>query len=76
MRLGVVFTGVALIVGALFGVSVVAYSLGAVVESLMLEKLGISGGGHIVQILVSMLLVVMVIATLLTLVIAYAAGGA
>ncbi|MBM4783214.1 MAG: NADH-quinone oxidoreductase subunit H [Archangiaceae bacterium] len=67
MRLGVVFTGVALIVGALFGVSAVAYVGGAVVESLMLEKLGISGGGHIVQILVSMLLVVMVIATLLTL---------
>lgn len=67
MRLGVVFTGFALIIGALFAVSGIAYVGGAVVESLMLEKLGISGGGHIVQILVSMLLVVMVIATLLTL---------
>lgn len=67
MRLGVVFTGFALIIGALFAVSGIAYVGGALLEGLMLEKFGISGGGHIVQILVSMLLVVMVIATLLTL---------
>jgi NADH-quinone oxidoreductase subunit H len=67
MRLGVVFTAIGLIVGALFGVMLAAYALGAVVEGFLLEKVGISGGSHIVQVVLMMLVVVMVIATLLTL---------
>lgn len=67
MRLGLVFTGVFLIIGALFTVSAVAYAGGAYVEGLMHAKLGITGGGHLVQIALSMLVCVMVIATLLTL---------
>lgn len=67
MRLGVVFTGVFLILGGLFTVSALGYAGGALVEGLVQEKLGISGGGHLVQIVLVMLVMVMVIATLLTL---------
>ncbi|MCA2978773.1 MAG: NADH-quinone oxidoreductase subunit H, partial [Myxococcaceae bacterium] len=67
MRLGVVFTGIGLIVGGLFGVMLAAYALGAIVEGFLFEKAGIHGGGHIVQVVLMMLVVVMVIATLLTL---------
>ncbi|MDP3503909.1 MAG: NADH-quinone oxidoreductase subunit H [Myxococcales bacterium] len=67
MRLGVVFTGVFLILGAFFGLMAVAYAAGAFVEGLLLEKFQISGGGHLVQVVLMMLVIVMVIATLLTL---------
>ena len=67
MRLGIVFTGIGLIVGGLFGVMLAAYALGAIVEGFLFEKAGIHGGGHIVQVVLMMLVVVMVIATLLTL---------
>jgi NADH-quinone oxidoreductase subunit H len=67
MRLGVVFTGVFLILGAFFGLMVAAYALGAFVEGLLLAKVGISGGGHLVQVVLMMVVLVMVIATLLTL---------
>lgn len=67
MRLGVVFTGVFLILGAFFGLMAVAYAGGAFVEGLLLEKFQISGGGHLVQVVLMMLVIVMVIATLLTL---------
>lgn len=67
MRLGLVFTGVFLILGALFSVSALSYAGGAWLEGFMQAKLGVAGGGHIVQILISMLVCVMVIATLLTL---------
>lgn len=67
MRLGVVFTGIFLILGGLFTISGLGYALGAFVEGLVFEKLQIHGGGHLVQIVLMMLVMVMVIATLLTL---------
>jgi NADH-quinone oxidoreductase subunit H len=67
MRLGLVFTGVFLILGGLFTVSGLAYAGGALVEGFVREKLGIGGGGHLVQVVLMMLVMVMVIATLLTL---------
>ncbi len=67
MRLGLVATGVGLIVGAFFTIMALAYVGGAVVEGLLLEKLGIHGGAHLVNIVLMMVVVVMVIATLLTL---------
>jgi len=67
MRLGVVFTGVFLILGAFFTLMAAAYAGGAFVEGLLLAKFQIPGGGHLVQIVLMMLVIVMVIATLLTL---------
>ena len=67
MRLGVVFTGDFLSLGAFFTLMAAAYAGGAFVEGLLLSKFQISGGGHLVQIVLMMLVIVMVIATLLTL---------
>jgi len=57
----------AVIIGALFGVMLAAYVLAGFAEAYLLEYVGWHGGGHIVNMVVLMVTVVMVIATLLTL---------
>ncbi len=66
LRLGLVFTSFATIIGSLFGIMAGAYALGGLVEDWGRKEFGIPGFSHITNILILMLVVVMVIATLLT----------
>ncbi len=67
MRIALVLTAVATIIGAFFGVMLAAYVLAGFAEVYLYEYVGWHGGSQIVAMLVLMLVVVMVIATLLTL---------
>ncbi|PZR13889.1 MAG: NADH-quinone oxidoreductase subunit H [Archangium gephyra] len=66
-RIGQILLAIGTIVGSLFGIMAAAYAVGGLVEDLGRKHLGIPGLSHITNILVLMLVVVMVIATLLTL---------
>ena len=67
MRIGLVVSSVGTIIAALFGIMAGAYALGGLVEDLGRKHLQISGLSHLTNILILMLVLVMVIATLLTL---------
>ncbi len=66
LRLGLIFVSFGTIFGSLFGIMAGAYALGGLVEDWGRKSLGIPGLSHVTNILILMLVMVMVIATLLT----------
>ncbi len=66
-RVAMVLTGIAIIIGAFFGIMLAAYVLAGFAEVYLLKFVGWHGGSNIVAMVILMVTVVMVIATLLTL---------